>query len=57
MEEKTRSSFVRVRPSTRQKLKVLAAQRGMTMQDLIEQLVTQEIKWSEKKGEKGAQSI
>ncbi len=57
MEKKTRSSFVRLRPSTRQKLKVLAAQRGMTMYDLIEQLVSQEIERTEKKGEKHDQSL
>ncbi|MEO7020932.1 MAG: hypothetical protein ABI234_12330 [Ktedonobacteraceae bacterium] len=42
MEKKT-TSFVRVLPDTRQKLKVLAAQRTLTMQQLIECLVQAEI--------------
>ncbi len=42
------SSFIRVAPETRHKLKVLAAQRNQSMQQLIEQLVSQEIARSEK---------
>jgi predicted transcriptional regulator len=42
MEKKT-ASFVRVHPDTRQKLKVLAAQRTLTMQQLIECLIQAEL--------------
>ncbi len=49
MSEEKRKSFVRVHPSTRHKLKVLAAQRKMTMQDMIEWLVTQELERERKK--------
>lgn len=46
MKENKTPSFIRVAPETRQKLKVLAAQRNMSMQQLIEQLVSQEIERS-----------
>ncbi len=49
MKETKFNPEIRVYPQTRQKLKVLAAQRGMTMIELVEWLVNQEI---ERKGEK-----
>jgi hypothetical protein len=41
--EKPKPSFVRILPNTRQRLKVLAAQRNMSMQQLIENLLQAEI--------------
>ena len=48
MTENKKPSFIRVMPETRQKLKVLAAQRNQSMQQLIDTLVSQEIARSEK---------
>lgn len=48
MAENKKPSFIRVTPETRHKVKVLAAQRKQSMQQLIEQLVSQEIERSEK---------
>ena len=48
MTENKKPSFIRVTPETRHKLKVLAAQRNQSMQQLIEYLVSQEIARSEK---------
>lgn len=54
---KERNSFVRVTPETRQKLKVLAAQRNISMQQLIEQLVSQEIERSRKGDENDTKNV
>ena len=48
VKENKTPSFIRVTSETRQKVKVLAAQRTQSMQALIEQLVSQEIARSEK---------
>lgn len=42
MSETNRNPVIRVYPHTRQKLKVRAAQRGMTMQDYVEWLVSRD---------------
>jgi len=47
MKEKNRNPVIRVYPHTRQKLKVIAAERGETMQDTVERLVQEELKREE----------
>ena len=42
MNETNKNPVIRVYPQTRQRLKVMAAQRRMTMQDLVEWLVAEQ---------------
>lgn len=48
MKEQKRNPVIRVYPRTRLKLKVLAAQRGMTMQDYLEWLINVQVEREQK---------
>jgi len=50
MKETSQNPLVRVRPSTRRKLKILAVYYNQTMQDLIERLVSTELQRLEQEG-------
>lgn len=47
MKEKNRNPVIRVYPQTRRKLKILAAERGETMQDTVERLVQEALEREE----------
>jgi macrodomain Ter protein organizer (MatP/YcbG family) len=55
MKDINRNPVIRVYPHTRKKLKILAAERGETMQDTVERLVQEELEREEAKGKARSQ--
>lgn len=47
MKEQKQNPVIRVRPETRRRLKVLAAQQNKTMQDYLEWLVSYAVRYDE----------
>jgi predicted HicB family RNase H-like nuclease len=50
MNEDKINPHIRVYPQTRQRLKVMAAQQGVSMQDLVERLLSEQEKREKEKG-------
>lgn len=55
MKEPKRNPVIRVYPQTRKKLKIIAAQRGETMQDTVERLAQAEVERLKGRPASGAQ--